>query len=344
MIIISDCFTEKVDEGCIKVAVSLAKRLKALRSDVTLISYKNHSAFADKNMKLNGFFLNPSLFRILRSNAGEILYIPFASNTFASILRTVTLSLLSGKKVSVIFVMRRPMNRLGTWLLQKSHAQIIALSKKSFNFYQHLLKNTVTYIKTGVDTNCFQPVSSEKKRLLRQKYGIPEDMPVVFHAGHLKAGRNIGILSKLPSNFYVLLAVSSITLQEQDLSIRSDLEHRPNTKIIDSYVPHIEELYQLADSYVFPVEEGLNCIDIPISVIEAASCNLPIVTTPYGELQEFRGKEGFYFIDHMTVQALNKTLNNVNNALAEEDIDTRSAVLEYDWTNALQTIRHLFHL
>ena len=114
MIIISDCFTEKVDEGCIKVAVSLAKRLKALRSDVTLISYKNHSAFADKNMKLNGFFLNPSLFRILRSNAGEILYIPFASNTFASILRTVTLSLLSGKKVSVIFVMRRPMNRLGT--------------------------------------------------------------------------------------------------------------------------------------------------------------------------------------------------------------------------------------
>ena len=67
MIIISDCFTEKVDEGCIKVAVSLAKRLKALRSDVTLISYKNHSAFADKNMKLNGFFLNPSLFRILRS-------------------------------------------------------------------------------------------------------------------------------------------------------------------------------------------------------------------------------------------------------------------------------------
>ncbi len=340
MIIISDCFTEKTDEGCIKVAVSLAKRLKALRRNVTLISYKNHSDFADKNIKLNSLFLNLSLFRTIRSDTGEILYIPFASNTFASILRTFTLSLMSRKRVSVIFVMRRPMNRIGVWLLQKSRAQIIALSKKSLDFYQRLLKNPVTYIKTGVDTECFQPVSGEKKRLLRQKYGIPEDMPVFFHAGHLKAGRNIGILSGIPSDFYVLLAVSSVTLQEQDFSIRSALERRPNTKIIDSYVPQIEELYQLADGYIFPVEEGLNCIDIPVSVMEAAACNLPIITTPYGELQEFRGRDGFYFIDHMTVQALNKTLDT---ALTQKS-DTRSAVLEYDWTNALQIFLQLFHL
>lgn len=341
MIIISDCFTEKIDEGCLKVAVSLAKRMKALRKDITLISYKNRSDFADKNMNLNSLFLNTSLLRELRGNTDEILYIPFASNTSGSILRTFMLSLISGRRVSVIFVMRRPMNRLSTWLLQKSQAQLIVLSKKSFNYYHRLLSNTVQYIKTGVDTERFQPVSKKQKRQLRQKYGIPPEMPVVFHAGHLKAGRNIGILSKVPSDFYVLLAVSSVTLQEQDLAIRSDLEKRPNTKIIDSYVPHIEELYQLSDFYIFPVEESLNCIDIPLSALEAAACNLPVITTPYGELQEFRGKDGFYFVEAMTVQSLTEALAN---AASAETVSTRTAVLDYDWTNALHTFLRLFRL
>lgn len=56
MIIISDCFTSKTDEGCIKVAVSLAKRLKASNPNVTLISYNKISDFSDKHLKLNRFF------------------------------------------------------------------------------------------------------------------------------------------------------------------------------------------------------------------------------------------------------------------------------------------------
>lgn len=134
MIIISDCFTSKPDEGCIKVAVSLSKRLKALEDKTTLISYKHRADFADVYMELNSLFLNRSLFEKLHKSSDNVLYIPFASNTTGSILRTFILSLFAPKRVSVIFALRKPMNRLNAWLLRHSGVKVIALSKNPMIF------------------------------------------------------------------------------------------------------------------------------------------------------------------------------------------------------------------
>ena len=78
--------------------------------------------------------------------------------------------------------------------------------------------------------------------------------------------------------------------------------------LIDSYLQSIQEIYQLADVYLFPVMDIENCIDVPLSVLEAASCNLPIVTTEYGELTAFREQEGFLFIDALDSDSLNQAL------------------------------------
>lgn len=340
MIIISDCFTQKADEGCIKVAVSLAKRMKAQKQNVTLISYKRHSAFADKNWNLNPLFFHLPLFREIRREPDKVVYIPFASNTMGSILRTFVLSLFSRGQLCAVFAMRRPIHPIGVWLLKRSRAQIIALSKKSYDFYRGCLKNRVRYLKTGVDTAVFHPVSPEEKLRLRRRYHIPEDLPVVFHAGHLKPGRNIGVLSKLSPEYFVLLAVSSVTESERDPALSRALKDRPNTRIIDSYVPCIEELYQLSDVYVFPVEEELNCIDTPLSVLEAAACDLPILTTPYGELEVFRGREGFHFLDHVTSQSLEallpKLLPLAQTSSENHGSGARKAVLDYDWNASIQ--------
>lgn len=65
--------------------------------------------------------------------------------------------------------------------------------------------------------------------------------------------------------------VSSVTEAEKDASIRTMLEIRGNITIIDTYLRNVQEVYQLADVYLFPVQEIENCIDIPLSVLEAAS-------------------------------------------------------------------------
>lgn len=334
MILLSDCFSKKTDEGCIKVANSLAKRLKDADRDTLLVGYKNKTGLEDCYFRLNRFFLNPSLYHFLREKKQDVLYLPFSSNTRACVLRTFFLSRFCGQKVSVLFALRYPMDRCTRLLLKKSTADILTLSGESYQFFRNIAGSRVQYLKTGVDTQRFCPADPAKKQLLREKYRIPASMPVLFHAGHLKAGRNIDRLAELDPQYFVLLAVSSVT--EQEASVRSRLLNRPNTRIIDTYVEQIEELYQLSDAYLFPVEQQRNCIDIPVSVLEAAACSLPVITTRYGELNEFRSACGFFFLDSVTPESIQSA---VRQALSQPG-NSRKAVLPYDWSNAVASLLH----
>ena len=78
--------------------------------------------------------------------------------------------------------------------------------------------------------------------------------------------------------------------------------------------------------------------DVPLSVLEAASCNLPIVTTEYGELTAFREQEGFLFIDALDSDSLNQALEK---ALLKTEVNNRQAVLEYDWKNSIDNLQRI---
>ena len=99
-----------------------------------------------------------------------------------------------------------------------------------------------------------------------------------------------------------------------------------------------EKGYALKDIHgnFFPVVEQGRCIDVPLSCMEAAACDKPIVTTDFGEMREFIGKDGFYFIDSFDVDELNQ---KIAQALSVQNFSTRSAVLPYDWRFATQAIK-----
>lgn len=332
MIILSDCFTEKVDEGCLKVANSLAVRLRQADASTLLVSTSPNAPAVDLQLQLNKLFLNRSLAKVIKQRGEPVLYIPFSSNTTASILRTCVLSLMSRGRVSALFALRHPMGRFTRFLLRRSRASVVALSKESWQFF-HATASRTLYLRTGVDTGVFLPVDDAQKAALRDKYGIPMDKPVVLHVGHLKAGRNVERLLELRDDYLVLLVVSSAT--QQDAELRTRLESRPNIRIIDRYVQEIQELYQLADAYLFPVEQEENCIDIPLSALEAASCGIPVVTTPYGELRAFSGCKGFRFLESTRPADIDAGLASVEEHPAEE----RAAVLPYDWLHSIEVLR-----
>ena len=103
-------------------------------------------------------------------------------------------------------------------------------------------------------------------------------------------------------------------------------------------MPNIEEIYQLSDAYFFPVVAHGNCIDVPLSCLEAAACNIPVVTTRYGEMSTFQGKEGFWFIDSFDREHLNQI---VSTAIFAENSSSRESILEYDWNNAIEYFENL---
>ena len=82
-----------------------------------------------------------------------------------------------------------------------------------------------------------------------------------------------------------------IQRHEGPLAVRS--EHEPlraeleasGVRVIRDVVP-VEEFYQLADCYVFPVIDHEGCVEIPLSVLEAMACGIPVVSRPFGGLRD----------------------------------------------------------
>lgn len=334
MIILTNCLAEKIDEGCLKVANSLIKKIKEAYPETTVISYDNRSEQSDCHLKLNKLFLNKRLFDILNSKKEKVLYIPFSSNTKASLLRSCILSVFCRSRIDVLFVLQHPMNGFLKKMLKFSGIRVITLSRMACAFFRDEIGCETMYLKTGVDTQKFSPVNQEEKKGIRRKYGIGESEKVVLHVGHLKEGRNISQLLKISEEFRVILVASTLTKNEHDYRLRMTLEEKQNIRIIDTYIENIQEMYQLSDVYFFPVQEQGNCIDAPLSAMEAAACNLPVVATSYGELKELLGKEGFYEITSLEQEALNRLIHQAY----EEKGDSRNHILEYDWIFAVKAL------
>lgn len=332
MLILSNALTNVVDEGSVKVANSLVKCIKKKESSTKIITFDRESNMADEHLTANKFLLNRKLLKKVRNSHNNVLYIPFPARPFSTSVRTFILSLFAGRNFRVILSMTNGMTFASKLLFKLSGAKLMVLSKRSFNLYSAAIgEKHVTYLKTGVDTNRFAPVTEEDASALKRNYGFDPNKKLILHVGHLNRGRNVQQLKKLADAYEVLLISSTLTKDEQDLDLKKELMDC-GVRVIDSYIPNIEQVYQMADVYFFPVTEDGNCIDVPLSCLEAAACNKPIVTTDYGEMREFAGKEGFFFIDSFEPSALAQV---VAQALDAKNLSTRTAVMDYDWKHAV---------
>lgn len=334
MLILSNALTNVVDEGCVKVANSLVKRIKKADESTLVIAFERQSDLADEYMTVNKLLLNRKLISKVRKNKGNVMYIPFPAKTRSIAIRIFILSLFAGKNFRVMLSMTSGIDSVSKLLLKMSRARLTVFSKRSFELYSGIVgEKRVEYLKAGVDTEKFVPVSAERAKELKEKFGFDTDKNLVLHVGHLNRGRNVQQLEKLSADYQTLLITSTQTKNEQDVELKNELLSC-GTKIIDTYIPDIEQVYQMADVYFFPVVEQGRCIDVPLSCMEAAACNKPIVTTDFGEMREFVGSDGFYFIDSFEADALR---SKIETALESSGVDTRSAVLDYDWKNAVSS-------
>lgn len=329
MLILTNCLIKNADEGCVNVAYNLIKRIKATVSDVKVVSYERTSELTDVQMELNKLMLSIPLIKLLRKEK-KVLYIPFPARTIATAIRIWVVSRFC-KDLNVLISMHYNIDKFSGFLLKNSKANLIVLSESAYKDFSSVAGSKVSYIKTGVDTKKFQPVEQSTKINLRKKYGIDESAKVVLHVGHLKEGRNIQQLLNLSEEYFVVLVTSTLTKDEQNNQLKEEFLKRKNTLLIDNFVERIEEIYQLADLYLFPVIEAGNCIDVPLSVLEAASCGLPVLTTEYGEAKVFKNQEGFSYI--RSFENLNEL---VDNAINVKTYNIRNSVLDYDWNNAIE--------
>lgn len=334
MLILSNCFLEQDGEGCIKVAQSLAKRCRERDKSTLLISLGTPVDYADEIICANKLFLSRKLAKLLKVHPEPVLYIPFSSGTPASILRTFLLSCMTGQPIKALFASDCETSTVFRWLLRLSGAEVITLSENTYRYYSRFVKKA-TYLQTGVDTGKFHPVDEDGKRQLRKKYGFGGNGKILLHVGHMREGRGLRCFIGLDPRYKIILVVSSVTKDSQEQILRNDLQNCPNIVLMEDYLPNIEEIYQLSDVYVFPVQQKGNCIEAPLSALEAMACGLPVAASDYGELKNFRDVSGVQILDSFDKSSLEAAVEEL---IQQNPRDVRQAVLKYDWDNAMDIL------
>ena len=140
----------------------------------------------------------------------------------------------------------------------------------------------------GIKAEKFAPVSAEQRKMLKQKYGFDPSKPLVIHVGHCSKGRGLEDFAKIHTAQRMVVA-SGMFEDENVVRILNEAK----VKIHKGYLENVEEVYQMADAYLFPTRSAEFVISIPLSVMEALSCGVPVIGyKSFENLNEITGSEG----------------------------------------------------
>jgi glycosyltransferase involved in cell wall biosynthesis len=225
-----------------------------------------------------------------------LLYLPKSSLTAATFMRLVALQTMAPRaNLAVIGLQPR---EAGIWTRTFAPAlrslQVFTQSKNVASTMSALGFRT-SCVQPGVDLSKFTPVDDVTKARLRAKFGVQPDQFTILHVGHLAPSRNLDVLADLARRPHTHVMLAASTSTPHDPEVKRQLSEAGVT-ILDGVAPRIEELYQMSDVYVFPVLDPAGAIEMPLSVLEAMACGLPVLTTPFGDLQDlFRSESGVIF-------------------------------------------------
>ena len=124
----------------------------------------------------------------------------------------------------------------------------------------------------GINAEKFVPPANIDTRALKEKYGFDPDKPLVLHVGHCSGGRGLEDFLQIKGAQRLIIASGMF---EDDALVKA-LEDDGVT-IMSGYLENVEEIFQMSDSYLFPTRSSDNVISIPLSVMEALACGVPVI-------------------------------------------------------------------
>jgi len=335
--IITEDMSPPLDEGIKNFAYSL---LQAWPSEIPVRGISVLPGRRINNSKIayfraNRLFLSYRLWEELRAlNPELICYVPSASATLFSFIRSWLLKLYQ-PRARVVMISLQPRNYgwLSRRLIRFLTPDVVFVQRNETAKQFISIGCHVQLIPSGVDLDKFTPVSPERKAELRTQYGLEPEKYTVLHVGHIKRERNVHSLVHIHRTLDAQVILVGSSFPGQDKHLLNELRKQGIT-VFDQYLPNIEQLYQLADCYVFPVVSEQACIGAPLSILEAMACNLPVVTLRYGDLPTaFDDGEGLFYADEPS-----ELPEIVAQTMHTNGCNTREMVTPYSWRNVARLL------
>lgn len=247
-------------------------------------------------VKTNKLFLGGNIRRQIKSFMPEtIIYFPFASATFASYLREAFLKFQARDARHLMIALQpKPINSWQNSVIRMIKPDQVLTPSPELKKELDTLNIPNTLIPLWTDLQKFSPLTDPgHKTALREKYNIPADKFVISHMGHLNEGRNLESLIALQDNGVQVVIVES-TSTPKDASGPANLKKKlleAGILVINQFIPEIEDIYHLSDLYIFPVVNKTGSIGLPLSILEARACGIPVLTTNFGSVKQMLGDD-----------------------------------------------------
>ncbi len=333
------------DEGIRNYALALARALESLPrapQDVRMFTMFGETQPGGgrapragvTNLPGNPLLLSLPLRRALRAFAPElVLYVPTACATPFSFLRARVLKRYArGAPVVLVALQPRRYGRVARAIMRRLCPDLLLVQSEATRATLAPLACAMRLIRPGVDLERFRPLPDEQRTVLRMREGLSPDAYVLLHVGHLNRARGLQALLALQGVAGQQLMVVGSSTTPQDEGLVAELRSA-GVRVIDRFVADIAEFYQLADGYVFAVQSERASIDVPLSVLEALACDLPVVTTRLeGLTRLFAPAPGLIYVD--SPQELPAAVAACRSL--PTPVGTRALVAEYAWPRVVE--------
>lgn len=309
-------YVQRPDEGVRKIAYHLAHELSR-RQEVMAVDIRDVKAWP--NVRVFGpdiihYVLSPTLAGLAAAKLLSFMYEPAGT-----VLSAPHPDLSSLGRLASLF-------RPDLTLVQAYE------SESRFDSWGY----TTQFLPNGVDTERFVPVAPHIKEHLREKWNIERERFIVLHVASMKKGRNLRLLERLQGENNRVLIVGRPS-EKRDSALMEELRDR-GCMVWTRYLPRLEEIYASCDCYVFPTTNPRYCIEMPLSVLEAMSCNLPVITTRFGALPRvFEEGDGLMFVG--TEEQL---VGKVYGVKRGSVVKTREKVLPYAWRSIVGSLEGIY--
>jgi len=330
ILLVCERLAGKADEGIKNLALSLLGELSRAHSVLALTEGQDSDKVPGvQYVPMNRYFLNRSLLCLGRAFRPQVvLYVPWTSGTPRTLLRGRILRLATSAPTALFLTQPYPAPLWDRYLTRLLLPDLALVQSESERLRFAGMGGRVMFMPSGVDTGRFRPLSLQRRQHERDRMGVRPDEKLIMHVGHLNRRRldssQIAELARDSKRRFVIIG-STDTPQDADLV---DELRGAGVTVIRDFVPRLEETLGAADIYWFPVNDPRSSIGVPLSVLEALACGVPVVCTPFEGLP-------YLFRDSPCVRFFSSTLEAdraFREAPAAPNADARALTSSMDWS------------